>query len=123
MKFMFGELMTRIQKLETRSDGRHSKKDREARKEESVAGNSTDKVEDDLNRGGGFCTHRGERYENRSRRGHIQPYRDFEHRGDFDDLGDIDQNLGCIKLKITAFKGKTDPKAYLDWKKKGGDDF
>jgi hypothetical protein len=120
---MFGELMTRIEKLETRSDGRHSKKDREARKEESVAGNSTDKVEDDLNRGGGFCTHRVERYENRSRRGHIQPYRDFEHRGDFDDLGDIDQNLGCIKLKITAFKGKTDPKAYLDWKKKGGDDF
>jgi hypothetical protein len=22
--------------------------------------------------------------------GHIRPHRDFEHRGDFDDLGDID---------------------------------
>jgi len=118
MEFMFGELMTRIEKLETRTDGGHSKRGREARKEESVAGNSADEVEDDLNRGGGFRTYRGERYENRSRRGHIQPHRDFEHRGDFDDLGDIDRNLGSIKLKILAFKGKTNPEAYLDWEKK-----
>jgi hypothetical protein len=90
MQFMFGELMTRIEKLETRSDGGRSKRGREARKEESVAGNSVDEAEDDLNRGGGFHTHRRERYENRSRRGHIRPHRDFEHRGDFDDLGDID---------------------------------
>jgi hypothetical protein len=33
-------------------------------------------------------------------------------------LGDIDQNLGSIKLKILAFKGKTNPKAYLDWEKR-----
>jgi hypothetical protein len=118
MQFMFVELMTRIEKLETRSDGGRSKRGREARKEESVAGNSVDEAEDDLNRGGGFRTHRGERYENRSRRGHIRPHRDFEHRGDFDDLGDIDQNLGSIKLKILAFKGKTNPKAYLDWEKR-----
>jgi hypothetical protein len=71
MEFMFGELMTRIEKLETRSDGGRSKRGREARKKESVAGNSADEVEDDLNCGGGFRTHRGERYENRSRRGHI----------------------------------------------------
>ena len=32
MEFMFGELMTRIEKLETRSDGGCSKKDREAKK-------------------------------------------------------------------------------------------
>jgi hypothetical protein len=88
--FMFGELMTRIEKLETRSDGGHSKKGREARKEESVAGNSVDEAEDDLNLGGRFHTHRGERYENQPRRGHIRPYRDFEYRGDFDDLGDVD---------------------------------
>jgi hypothetical protein len=112
MEFMFGELMTRIEKLETRSDGGHSKRGREVRKEESVAGNSADEVEDEINCGGGFRTHRGERYENRSRRGHIRPHRDF------DDLGDIDRNLGSIKLKIPAFKGKTDPEAYLDWKKK-----
>jgi hypothetical protein len=118
MKFMFGELMTRIEKLETRSDGGRSKRGKEARKEESVAGNSTDEAEDDLNRGGGFRTHRGERCENRSRRGHFQPHRDFGHRGDFDDLGDIDRNLGSIKLKIPAFKGKTDLEAYLDWEKK-----
>ena len=74
---LFGELMTRIEKLETRSDGGRSKRGREARKEESVAGNSIDEVEDDLNRGGGFRTHRGERYENRSRRGHIRPHRDL----------------------------------------------
>jgi len=114
MKFMFGELMTRIEKLETRSDGGRSKRGREARKEESVAGNSADEVEDYLNRGGGFRTHREERYENRSGRGHIRPHRDFKHRGDFDDLGDIDRNLGSIKLIIPAFKGKTEPKAYLD---------
>ena len=84
MEFMFGELMNRIEKLKTRSDGEQSKRGREARKEESVAGNSTDEAEDDLNRSGGFRTHRGERYENRPRRGHIRPHRDF------DDLGDID---------------------------------
>ena len=118
MKFMFSELMTRIEKLETMSDGGRSKKGKEARKEESVTGNSTYEAEDDLNLGGGFRTHRGERYENRSRRGHIRPYRDFEHRGDFDDLGDIDRNLGSIKLEILAFKGKTDLEAYLDWEKR-----
>ena len=118
MEFMFGEVMNRIQKLETRSDGGRSKRGREARKEKSVAGNSADEAEDDLNRSGGFRTHRGERYENRPRRGHIRQHRDFEHRGDFDDLGDIDRNLGSIKLKIPAFKGKTDPEAYLDWEKK-----
>jgi len=80
MEFMFGELMTRIEKLETRSDEGRSKRGREARKEESVAGNSADEAEDDLNRGGGFRTHRRERYENRSRKGHIWPHRDFEHR-------------------------------------------
>jgi len=118
MKFMFGELMTRTEKLETRSDEGRSKRGREARKEESVTGNSADEVEYDLNHSGGFRTHRGKSYENRSRRGHIRPHRDFEHRGDFYDLGDIDRNLGSIKLKIPAFKGKTDPEAYLDWEKK-----
>ena len=33
-------------------------------------------------------------------------------------MGDVDRNLGSIKLKIPAFKGKIDPEAYLDWKKK-----
>jgi hypothetical protein len=42
--------------LETRSDGGCSKNDREARKEESVTGNSPDEVEDDLNCGSGFRT-------------------------------------------------------------------
>ena len=55
---------------------------------------------------------------NRPRRGHIQPHRDFEYRGDFDDLGDVDQNLDSIKLKIPAFEGKIDPEAYFDWGKK-----
>ena len=75
---MFGELMSRIEKLETGSDGGHGKKSKKARKEESIAGNSTDEVEDDLNRGGWFRAHRGERYENRPKRGHIRPYKDFE---------------------------------------------
>ena len=43
---------------------------------------------------------------------------DCDHRGDFDDLGDVDQNLGSIKLKISSLKGKTNLKAYLDWEKK-----
>jgi hypothetical protein len=55
---MFGELMTRINKLETRSDEGHSRKGREARKEESVDGNSTDEAEDDFNRGSKFRTYR-----------------------------------------------------------------
>jgi hypothetical protein len=46
---------------------------------------------DDLNCGSEFCTHRGERYENRPKRGHIRPYMDFEHKRDFDDLGDVGQ--------------------------------
>jgi len=58
MKFMFGELMTRIEKLKTRSDEGRSKKGGEARKDESVAGNSPNEVEDDLNCGSGFRTHR-----------------------------------------------------------------
>jgi len=33
-------------------------------------------------------------------------------------LEDINRNLGSIKLKIPAFKGKTYPEAYLDWEKK-----
>ena len=53
---MFGELMNRIEKLVIKSDGGESKRDRKARKEESVAGNSTDEVEDYLNRGSGFRT-------------------------------------------------------------------
>ena len=103
--------------METRSDGGCSKKGREARKEESVARNSMDETEDDLNHGSGFCTHKRERYENRPTRGHIRPH------SDFDDLGDVDRNLGSIKLKIPAFKGKIDLEAYLDWGKKNGDDF
>jgi hypothetical protein len=118
MEFMFSELMTRIEKLETKSDGGRSKNGREAMKEKSVAGNSADETEDDLNRGSGFRTYRGERYENRPRRGHIRPHRGFEYIGDFDDLGDVEQNLGGNKLKILPFKGKTDPEAYLDWEKK-----
>jgi hypothetical protein len=114
MKFMFGELMTRIEKLETRSNRGRSKKGREAKKEESVAGNSADEVDDDLNHGSGFRTHMRERCENHLRRGHIRPHRYFEYKGDFDDLGDGDQNLGSNKLKILAFKGKTDPEVYLD---------
>jgi len=52
-------------------------------------------------------------------RGHTRPYRDFEYRGDFFyDLCDRDRNLGSIKLKIQAFKGKTNQEAYLIGKKR-----
>jgi hypothetical protein len=90
----------------------------EARKEESVAGNFANEAEDDLKRGSGFRIYRGEWYENYLRRGRIRPHGDFEYIGEFDDLGDVDRNLGSIKLKISAFKGKTDLKACLDWEKK-----
>ena len=33
-------------------------------------------------------------------------------------MGDVDQNLDSIKLKIPAFEGKIDPEAYFDWGKK-----
>jgi hypothetical protein len=46
------------------------------------------------------------------------PDKDSGHRRNFDDLGNLDRNLGSIKLKIPAFKGKTDPEAYLEWERK-----
>ncbi|XP_061975771.1 uncharacterized protein LOC133697309 [Populus nigra] len=92
--------MTMIEKLETKSDRGRSKKGREARKEESVAENSTDEAEDDLNRGSGFRRHRGERYENRPRRGHIRPHRDFEYRGDFDDL---EKKVKLVAVEFTNY--------------------
>ncbi|KAL5834816.1 hypothetical protein ACOSQ3_014409 [Xanthoceras sorbifolium] len=30
----------------------------------------------------------------------------------------VDNNLGSIKVKIPTFQGKTDPEAYLEWKKR-----
>ena len=90
------------------SDEGCSKKGKEARKEESIVGNSINKVEDDLIHGSGFHTHRVERYEKRPMRGLIRPHRNF------DDLGDVDHNLGSIMLTIPTFKGKIDLKSYLD---------
>jgi len=122
MEFMFGEMMSRFEdrfeKLETKVESGLGRKGREARKKKSVAGNSTKGAEYDFNRGNEFRTHRNELYEAWPRRGRIWPDRDFGHRRNFDDLGDVDRNLGSIKLKILAFKGKTDPKAYLKWERK-----
>jgi hypothetical protein len=122
MEFMFGEMMSRFEdrfeKLETKVESRLGKKSREARKKESVAGNSTEGAEDDFNRGSEFRTHRNDLDEARPRRARIQPDRDSGHRRNFDDLGDVDRNLGSIKLKIPAFKGKTDPEAYSEWERK-----
>ena len=118
MEFMFGEMMSRFEKLETKVESGLGKKGKEARKKESVAGNSIEGAEDDFNHGSEFRTHRNDLYEARPRRGRIRPDRDFGHRRNFDDLGDVDRNLGSIKLKILAFKGKTDPEAYLEWGRK-----
>ena len=57
-------------------------------------------------------------YKARPRSGRIRLDRDFRRRRNFDDLGDVDQNLGSTKLKIPVFKGKTDPEAYLKWERK-----
>jgi hypothetical protein len=111
MEFMFGEMLSRFEKLETKVES-------ELRKKESVTGNSIEGVEDDFNHGSEFHTHRNDLYKARPRRGRIRPDRDSGHRRNFDDLGDVDQNLGNIKLKIPAFKGKSDPKAYLKWERK-----
>ena len=118
MEFMFGEMMSRFEKLETKVESGLGKKGRKARKKESVAGNSTEGAEDDFNHGSEFRTHRNELYEARPRRGTIRPDRDSGHRKNFDDLGDVDRNLGSIKLKIPAFKEKTNPEAYLEWERK-----
>ena len=61
----------------------------------------------------GFHTHKGERYKKRPRRGHILNLGIMSIKN-FDDLGNVDQTLGSIKLKIPTFKGQTDMKAYLD---------
>jgi hypothetical protein len=118
MEFMFGEMMSRFEKLETKVESGLGKKSRETRKKASVAGNSTKGAEDDFNHGSEFHAHRNDLYEARPRRGRIRPDRDFGHRRNFDDLGDADRNMGSIKLKILAFKGKTDPEAYLEWERK-----
>ena len=115
---MFGEMMSRFEKLETKVESGLGKKSRETRKKESVAGNSTKGAEDDFNHGSEFHAHRNDLYEARPRRGRIRPDRDFGHRRNFDDLGDADRNMGSIKLKILVFKGKTDPEAYLEWERK-----
>ena len=118
MEFMFGEMMSRFEKLETKVESGLGKKGREARKKESVAGNSIEGAEDDFNRGSEFCIYRNDLYEARPMRGGIRPDMDSGHRRNFDDLGDLHRNLGSIKLKITAFKGKTNPEAYLEWERK-----
>ena len=51
-------------------------------------------------------------------RGRIWPNWDSGHRRNFDDFGDVDRKLGSIMLKIPAFKGKTDLKAYFEWERK-----
>jgi hypothetical protein len=122
IEFMFGEMMSRFEdkfeKLKTKVESGLGKNGREARKKESVAKKSTEGAEDDFNRGSEFRTYRNDFYEARPRMSRIRPDRDSGHRSDFDDLGDVDQNLGSIKLKILAFKGKTDLKAYLEWERK-----
>ncbi|PKI72280.1 hypothetical protein CRG98_007354 [Punica granatum] len=44
---------------------------------------------------------------NRRRAGRFRDARNWE-----------DNNLGCIKMKISSFQGKSDPEAYLEWEKK-----
>ena len=94
MEFMFGEIMSRFEdrfeKLETNVKSGLGKIGREARKKESVVGNSIEGVEYDFNRGSEFRTFKNELYEARPRRGGIWPDRDYGHRRNFDDLGDVD---------------------------------
>ena len=64
---MFGEMMSRFEdrfeNMEIKVESGFGKKGREARKKESVAGNSTKRAEDDFNRGSEFHTHRNDLYE------------------------------------------------------------
>ncbi|KAG6780194.1 hypothetical protein POTOM_013048 [Populus tomentosa] len=83
IEFMFGEMMSRFKdmlaKLETKVESGLGKKGREARKEESVVGNSIKGVEDDFYCGSEFCTHRNELEENKATAG------DGEEIGEGDD--------------------------------------
>ena len=47
-----------------------------------------------------------------------RPRTKFGSKDNFDDVDDLDRNLGSIKLKILAFQGKMDQKAYLEWEEK-----
>ena len=61
---------------------------------------------------------------------HNRRDRQFDDRGAYDDRrgdynqrgfgrrGDLDGDLGSIKIKIPTFQGKNDPEAYLKWEKK-----
>jgi hypothetical protein len=89
---MFGQMMSRFKKLKTKVESGLGKKGREARKKDSIVGNSTKGAEDDFNHGSEFRTHKNELYEARPRRGRIRLDRDYGHRRNFDDLGDVDQN-------------------------------
>jgi len=86
---------------------------------ESVAGNSEEEAKDDVfNHSSGFCIHRNVLNKSRPKMESSQPRTKFGSKGNFDDVGDLDRNLGSIKLKIPAFQGKMDQEAYLEWEKK-----
>ena len=110
MEFMFGEMMSRFEyrfeKLETKIESGLGKKGKEARKKESVARNSTEGAEDYFNHGNEFCTHRNDLYKAQPIRGRIRLDKDSGHKRNFDDFGDVNQNLGSIKLKIQHLREK-----------------
>ena len=113
MEFMFGEMISRFEKLETRVESRLSKKGREIRKnsrkvvsspDESVIENSKKEAKDNVfNHSSGFCTHRNDLYKSQKNKESSRPWAKFGSKGNFDDMGDLDRNLGSIKLKIPPF--------------------
>jgi len=78
MEFMFGELMTKIEKIKNRSDGDVVKRVEKLGRRRVLLETLHIKSRMIFTVVVG-SVHIGEKYENRPRRGHIQPYRDFEY--------------------------------------------
>jgi hypothetical protein len=125
---MFWEMMSRFKKLETRVEGGLNKKYREVRKNsrrvvsppnESEVENSKEEAEDDVfNHNSEFRSHRNGLYKSQPKRESNQTRAKCDSKGNFDDVDDLDRNLGGVKLKIPVLQGKMDPKAYLELEKK-----
>jgi hypothetical protein len=86
--------------------------------DENVAENSDDDEDNDVvNHGRKSYTHQNPLYETRPKTGfggRFQSNYDFSQGINFNDHNGLYHNLGSIKLKIPAFQGKNDAKAYLD---------
>jgi hypothetical protein len=108
LNFVLGKVRNRMDHQEAairNLQGERDRRRREARVENEYENEGDGEDEEDLASKVGSAKHTRFRRE-RGREG---------NRGGRDGL---DRNLESIKMKISSFQGRTDPKVYLEWEKK-----